>query len=348
MALTSDERDAVSTICLMAALADGRTDDRERDRLRGIYDSFSPERYERVLLGGADLEAEAGRLTSAGARTLAYEMAVAVCDADGRADPAETAFLQRLRTALGLEDAVADRVDAVGDDLADLDLEDDAFDLEAAVPAAALVPASARALENVRAPEDEDPASADLEGDLNPMILRYAVMNGALELLPQKLATLAVVPMQTKMVYRIGQHHGHALDATKAKELLGAVGLGLTSQVVETYARGLLGGLMGKGAKKALGKKKGKKAKKVAAAATGSAFQFAATYALGHAADAYYGGGRRLSADGLRALFDRQLEDGKALYQQHRPAIERQAQSTDLPSLLGQLRSGGTSLVPGL
>ncbi|MGB3541760.1 MAG: hypothetical protein WBA11_02435, partial [Rubrivirga sp.] len=77
MALTPDERDAVSTICLMAALADGRTDDRERDRLRGIYDSFSPERDERVLLGGAVLEDEAARLGSPGARALAYEMAVA-------------------------------------------------------------------------------------------------------------------------------------------------------------------------------------------------------------------------------------------------------------------------------
>ncbi|MGB3543337.1 GTPase, partial [Rubrivirga sp.] len=270
----------------------------------------------------------------------AYEMAVAVCDADGRADPAETAFLQRLRTALALEDAAADRVDMAGDHLASLDLEDDTFD-----------PGSGpgQTLEAVAVPVSAPPVEvSDLEDDLRPMILRYAVMNGALELLPQKLATLAVVPMQTKMVYRIGQHHGHVLDAAKAKELLGAVGLGLTSQVVETYARGLLGGLMGKAAKKSLGKKKGKKAKKMAAAATGSAFQFAATYALGHAADAYYAGGRRLSADGLRALFDRQLEDGKALYQQHRPAIERQAQSTDLPSLLGQLRSGGASLVPGL
>lgn len=173
---------------------------------------------------------------------------------------------------------------------------------------------------------------------MDATILRYAVLNGALELLPQTLATLAVVPMQTKMVYRIGLHYGHRLDAAQAKELLAAVGLGLTSQVVETYARGLLGGFAGKALKKPLGKKKGKKAKKVAEAAAGSAFQFAATYALGHVAKAYYGGGRRLDAGALRELFDRQVAEGRLLYEAHRPAIEQQARTTDLPALLAQLR----------
>ena len=72
---TDDERDAVATICLMAAVADGRKDEQERERLRSIYASldagFSPSRYERVLLGSLDVEHEAGRLASPATRALA-------------------------------------------------------------------------------------------------------------------------------------------------------------------------------------------------------------------------------------------------------------------------------------
>ncbi|MDQ3545732.1 MAG: hypothetical protein M3429_04310 [Verrucomicrobiota bacterium] len=32
------------------------------------------------------------------------------------------------------------------------------------------------------------------------MILRYAIVGGALELLPQTMATLAIIPLQSKMV----------------------------------------------------------------------------------------------------------------------------------------------------
>ncbi|MEM0964135.1 MAG: GTPase, partial [Bacteroidota bacterium] len=234
-------------------------------------------------------------------------------------------FLGRLRAALGLDGAAADEVDSAGGALADVPIEDPVVSTPPAEP----VPSA-----------PVSPPVLDADAALDPMILRYAIASGALELLPQKLATLAVVPMQTKMVYRIGQHFGHALDAAKAKELLGAVGLGLTSQVVETYARGLLGGLAGGALRPVLGKKTRKKAKKAAKAAAGSTFQFAATYALGHAAKAYYAGGRSLSAVDLRALFDRQLANGRELYAEHRPAIQERARTTDVASLLSQLRSG--------
>ena len=141
MPLTPAERDAVATICLLAAFADGRKDDAERERLRGIADglgaAFSPERYQRVLMGQADLAAEAAALTTPAARTLAYEMAVAVCDADGRADAAEQAFLERLRAALGLEAEAAARIDAEADALVAMPAS---AALAAAVPAASSRP----------------------------------------------------------------------------------------------------------------------------------------------------------------------------------------------------------------
>ncbi|MEM6287512.1 MAG: DUF533 domain-containing protein [Bacteroidota bacterium] len=339
--LTDDERDAVATICLMAAVADGHKDARERDRLRSIYASlyadFEPERYERVLLGQVAPEAEAARLGSAGARMLAYEMAVAVCDADGRADAAEQAFLDRLGAALGLDGATTAQVDADAGALASGAVEVGTTDAAPLVPATL---ASAEAVPEAVAPSEPPAAVAEPpEAEVDALVLRYAVTCAALELLPQTVATVAVVPLQTKMVYRIGLRHGHRLDATQAKELLATVGLGLTSQVVETYARDLVGGLLGGVAKKALGKKKGKKARKAARAAAGAAYAFAATYALGRVAEAYYAGGRRLDAGALRAQFDRHAEAGRALYETHRPAAEARAQATDLPAILAQLRA---------
>ncbi len=344
MPLTPAERDAVATICLLAAFADGRKDDAERERLRSIADglgaAFSPERYQRVLMGQADLTAEAAALTTPAARTLAYEMAVAVCDADGRADAAEQAFLERLSTALGLDAEAATRIDAEADAI---------IRVTAPTARAATVPAAlaATAPPATAAPATAMPATATPAVDVDGMILRYAVLNGALELLPQTLATVAIVPLQTKMVYRIGLSHGYTLDQSHVRELLGVVGLGLTSQVVESYARGLvggaLGGMLGGALGGAFGKKKGKKAgktaKKVASAATGAAFTFAATYALGRVAAAYYGGGRTLASADLRGLFQREVEHGRTLYDTHRPAVEAQARTTDIASLLAEVRA---------
>ena len=98
------------------------------------------------------------------------------------------------------------------------------------------------------------------------MILKYAILNGALELLPDTLATMAIIPMQMKMVYRIGKTHGVELDRSNIKDFLATAGVGLGSQVVEGFARKLMAGF---------GKKlAGKMAGQVAGQVTGSAFSF--------------------------------------------------------------------------
>ena len=43
---------------------------------------------------------------------------------------------------------------------------------------------------------------------IDSMMLKYVILNGALELLPQPIATMAIIPLQMKMVYRIGGVHG--------------------------------------------------------------------------------------------------------------------------------------------
>ena len=78
-------------------------------------------------------------------------------------------------------------------------------------------------------------------------------MNGALELLPQSWASMAIIPLQIKMVYGIGRVHGVTLDQGHIKEFIAAAGVGLTSQYLEQFGRKLLGGLLGKAAGKTFG-----------------------------------------------------------------------------------------------
>jgi uncharacterized protein (DUF697 family) len=99
------------------------------------------------------------------------------------------------------------------------------------------------------------------------MVLRYAIVGSALELLPQTMATLAIVPLQTKMVYRIGAARGVEFDRKSIIEFVSTVWL--ASQVFEDFARRLT-----KGLGKSLGGGMGD-------AVGGIAMAFGATYALG-------------------------------------------------------------------
>ena len=107
--MTETEQKAVLTLCLMAAFADGQ-DERERAQIKRIADSLAPGSaldlaalYQDVLLKRRTLEQVAAELTTPEVGQLAYEMAVCVCDADGAASAAESAFLERLRAALQLD-----------------------------------------------------------------------------------------------------------------------------------------------------------------------------------------------------------------------------------------------------
>ncbi len=71
---------------------------------------------------------------------------------------------------------------------------------------------------------------------------------GEFELLPQSWASMAIIPLQIKMVSEIGKTHGYELDQGHIRELLATLGGGLTSQYLEQTGRKLLGGLLGKAA----------------------------------------------------------------------------------------------------
>jgi uncharacterized protein (DUF697 family)/tellurite resistance protein len=305
-----DEQRAILALCLQAAFADGVKDDREREEVKRIAESLSDgtsgldmaRLYQDVLLNRLNLKMAAEALTDIGQRQFAYEMAVCVCEADGRMSPAERAFLDELKRFLNLDDGQSSAIEQAIDPI---------------VSAADL---PVKPLEQV----------GPLDAELDKTILNSALLNGALELLPQSWASMAIIPLQIRMVYGIGKAHGVELDQGHIKEFIAAAGVGLTSQYLEQFGRKLLGGLLGKAAGKTFGK--------LGRAATGIAFSFATTYALGQVAKRYYAGGRTMNTALLQETFRSLLEPAKQLQQQYLPQIEQKAQSLDMGQVMNLVR----------
>ena len=319
--MNTAEQRAVLNIMVHAALADGRKSDVERTAVRDAAESLAGEGgaalagvYQDVLLKRVTVADAAAALPSIEHRQLAYEMAVCVCDADGVQDAPEQAFLAELRRTLGLEgDATAAAAAAQADAIAEAAYRPSGASAAAAATVAVVATHAATPVpaHGVRVP------SRVPEAELDKSILNYSILNGALELLPQSWASMAIIPLQVRMVYKIGQAHGVELDQGHIKEFIATVGVGLTSQYVEQIGRKLIGGLLGKVAGRAVGG--------IGRVATGAAFSFATTYALGQLAKRYYAGGRVMSTDLLRSTFQELLASAKSKEQQYLPAIRERS-----------------------
>ncbi len=301
--MTDQERQAIMTLAIMAAFADDRKDAAERDQVKRIADSLSRDSelnvaaiYQDVLLKRVTLESAVAALASPEAKRLAYELCVGVCDADGTQGEAERAFLSSLQSRLGFDDSAA--------------------------AAAANVTARAEALAAAPLAVTEPPdlpviqAGSMSGAEQDRMILNYAILNGALELLPDSLASMAIIPLQMKMVYRIGKSYGYELDSGHIKDFLATAGIGMASQYVEQVGIRLLGSLFGK---KRLRGMVGRMANQ----AISSGFSFATTYALGRLAVRYYSGGRTFSTQVLKDTYAGMLGEARGLQQQYLPAIRR-------------------------
>ena len=348
--LNPSEAEAVVTIALMAALSDGRSDATEREQLKSLLESLAADEgmpslaslHQRVVLKQTKPNEVIAALKSPEARSMAFEIAVCVADADGKTTPKEQAFLDELEKRLGLahDEAVAFELEAEAIALAEPS-DDQEIDLLAPDPSGAPIPleAAPAAAVPVAQPAPAQPAAAPARtgpdrAETDRIILKYAILNGALELLPQNLATMAILPLQTRMVYTIGKRHGYKLGPGHIKEFIATLGMGATSQMLENFARKALGKLV----KKTVGKT----ASKAVKAATGPMMTFASTFAIGRVAEAYYSGGRKMSSVDLRSLFQRDLANGKALYEQHRPTVEQQASTLDAGKVLGLVRGKGS------
>lgn len=321
-----DQQKSILTIALLAAFADGNKDDAEREEIRRIAQSLAgdagmadlPRIYQDVLLRRTSVQAAVQALSDPMHRQLAYEMAVCVCDVDGRQTAAEREFLNGLKTALQLGAPQTDAFDREADAI--VDVAEKAVPLSVPVSAPIAIPVAAAAAA---------PSSA-LDAELDKSILNYALLNGALELLPQSWASMAIIPMQVKMVYGIGKAHGVELDQGHIKEFIAAAGVGMTSQYLEQFGRKLLGGLLGKAAGRTIGG--------LGSAATGMAFSFATTYALGQVAKRYYAGGRVMSTAMLRDTFQNLLGPAKQMQSQYLPQIQQKAATLDAGKIMAMMR----------
>lgn len=309
--MTESETRAIVAISLMAAFADGAKHEREREEIRRIAEGLGREAsnlttlYQDVLMKRVSLDSAVHELKSEEARHLAFEMAVCVCDADGGQSEAERLFLSQLRKTFGMPATAGVEFNRMAESIA-------------TAPLASQAPV---------------PTSAN-EAELDRMILNAAILNGALELLPETLSTMAIIPLQMQLVYKIGKAHGYELDSGHVKDFLATAGVGLTSQYLERAGRKLLGGILGSiggGLGRGLGKQ-----------VASSGMSFAATYALGQVAKRYYAGGRELSTQMLKEAFEGLMQEGKSLHGEYLPAMRDKAQGLDVAKVLAMVRGGGS------
>lgn len=315
--MTEQENKAIITLALMAAFADGDNSDVERDELKRIASALSKDTeinvaaiYQDVILNRVSLDIAVAALTTPEAKSLAFELCICVCNADGAQSEVERAFLANLRVKLALNPTASNAANAF------------------AANSAAL---TASPLSQSSALEPTMLASTMSVAEQDKLILNYAILNGALELLPEALASMAIIPLQMKMVYRIGKTYGFELDKGHIKVFLATAGVGMASQYVEqigvkllgrVFGGGLIGGLIGGIAKQTVS----------------SGMSFATTYALGHLAKRYYAGGRTFSTAVLKDTYTQLLGEAKGMQGQYLPAIREKARSVNVAQILQEVR----------
>ena len=335
--MTHDEIRAILTVCLLASFADGEKHDREREQIRQVAEGLAgdqainlPGLYQDVLLRRVNLESAVARLVSSEARQLAYEMAVCVCDADGHTSVKEDAFLAQLRQALGQGTAATGAVTgavagtaagaaaALASTYGQFDAQAHAV-ADAPVQVAAAPEAVVQLPASVAAPHpaavdalpqnaaQRRPSTLSVE-EMDSKILKASILNGAIELLPENLSTLAIIPLQMRLVYQIGQSYGYQLDSGHIKDFLATLGVGLTSQYLEQ--------------------------------AVSSGMSFASTYALGHVANQYYASGRQLTTDMLKAAYQHVMQDGRQLQSQYLPQMQETARGLNTAKIMSMVRGG--------
>ena len=305
---------AIVTIASLAAMSDGDHDEAERAEVGAVAERLGVPHEEIVLADpeGAPRAAAlvAARLSSDEARAAAYQVAAAVCAANGYATTRESIFLRGLAQSMG--------VDATR------------FDGQTASAAHAVEGWLASTSGPGRTGGTGGTGSAEASGALDEFILDQAMLSAALELLPDRIANLGILPLQLRLVHVVGQRSGQAVDGVQVKELLATLGIGVAAQVMESVVRRTLGGLAGGLLGGLLGG--------AAGMAAGGAVTFATTYALGHAAQQYYAQGRAISQGDLLTLFERLKQDGASVYPRVQSRIAELARGNSLQSIMQAVR----------
>ena len=314
---------SILTVALMAAFADGAKDERERESIRRITDTLGatdtavdlPGLYREVLLEKPHIDAVVAPLTTQELRQFAYELAIGVVNADGTQGAAETDFLARLAESLGLPSNAAAAEAREAANVADAAFESTTHDAPAVTAAASGTVLGKSTLS---------------DAEMDEVILKASITNAALELLPETIASMAIIPLQMRLVYRVGQAYGYPMDRTHAKDFIATLGVGLTGQYVEQFGRKLLGGLLG-----GLG---GRLGGAVGRQAASSGLTFATTYAIGRVAQRYFAGGRTFDAQALKQTFGTLLAEARGMAPRYQTRIEQAASTMDTRSLASLVR----------
>jgi uncharacterized protein (DUF697 family) len=308
--MTPTDAEIIITVAAQAAMADGTRSATELTEITAAAKRLGLSNADAVVqqaaLAPEDLRSLLASLSTDAARRAAYEIAVAVCNAEGVAGEKEIAFLQTLSGALGTGVATA---------------EMSAIASVATLTGQVLPPP---------VPGTTPASQAPAPGELDAMILDQAILTAALEVLPDRLSNMAILPLQLRMVYTIGQRHGQQLDAAQVKDLAATFGLGAAAQFMESIVRKTFGSLAGGILGSMMGGASGM--------AAGAAVTFAATYALGHASTQYYAQGRQLSTADMKALFTRFQKEAETLFPKVQERVQSVARTTNLQSVLGTLR----------
>lgn len=341
--MTEDSAQALVTIAALAAFADGTTEEQERAEIARVAARLG------VSLDGVQLSDDvsaameasrvARRFTSDEEREAAYRVALAVVHADGDVNTKETLFLRTLAQSLGVDaralDAEAGAASRGVEQWVSSSRSEGAAavgGMGAAAVAASPGDASPGAATASAATAGAATASAAASSaSLDDFILDQAMLTAALELLPDKLANLGIIPLQVRLVHTIGQRNGGGGESVHVKELMATLGLSVVGQAIETVVRKAFGGVAGGLLGRMLGGAGG--------VAAGAGVTFASTYALGHVAQQYYAQGRTMSAGDLKTLFGRLTDDGGALYPRVQQRIGELARGSTLGSIMQGLRS---------
>ncbi len=312
--MTPQDAETIIAIAAVAAMADGRHHASElatiEEAARRLGISGAEGVVQRAASGQLQASDLAAKLSDGDARQTAYDVALAVCNANGPSSSQEDDFLRRLATSLALDATVASAA---------------ASRAKAEATSFAASPFSAPPVLPVTTTPPTGAGNSPT-GALDDHILDQAILTAALELLPDRLANIGILPLQLRLVRHVGQQFGQQMDANQIKDLVATFGLGAAAQVMESVVRkafggiagGLLGGLLGG----------------VAGTAAGGAVTFASTYALGHAAEQYYAQGRSLSTADMKTLFRRFQNEATSIYPKVQDRIATRARGTNLSSLM--------------
>jgi len=340
--MTPEDAQTIVAIAALAAQADGQQDDAERGRIdemaAGLGLSGDSAVQAKKMAASVGVPASLARLTEHlsddAARRAAYDTAVSVCYADGWVNPNEASFLRTLAVALKIDaDPINRQAAAVHIEVQQAAVASPVVASFAAADATALAAQDAQ-ITRPAATQTPSASAANvakpIPGDIDAFILDQAMLSAALELLPDRLANLGILPLQLRMAKQIGERHGQQMNASQVKDLAAIFGIGAAAQVMEKVVRGMLGGLVGRIGGGMLGGVAGS----ATGFAAGAAVTFTATYAMGHAAEQYYAQGRTLSTSDMKALFERFKGEAETVFPKVEARIRELAGSGKIGDVL--------------